>query len=209
MAKQTSIVTFKGKLDNIVGYKNYGTMALRKLVKPHDTKSIKQVQVRVKFAMFASFASRIIGFINGPFKNSQMPPLALFIKTNYEDGIGGSYPDFELLYNKMKVSRGNIDLPYSPSALIDSQTVNVSWTDNSGIGKALSDDAAMILVYNSAKGQAVYTLNAGNRQERQATLSLPTAWNGDSVDIWMAMKGMSGNNIGTYSVSAYLGNYSI
>lgn len=207
--RQTSMHTFSGQLGSTVGYLKYGENYERVLGKaktPHNPKTQKQQTVRLKFAMLNAFISRIAGFIEKPFKSSTMPSSSACFKANYEDGIGGSFPDFELLYNKFKVSKGSLDLPYSPSALIDSQTVNVSWTDNSGIGQAQATDQAMILVYNSAKGQAVYNRAAGNRQERQAALMLPTAWNGDSVDIWMAMRNQEDNH---FSESAYLGNYSI
>ena len=200
---------FTGKVGSVVGAFWKGIAYMRSLAgSTHNPKSAKQTSQRLKFAMMSTFLSRILGFINVGFHDQAkgMTESDAAFKFNFHNAIGGTFPDFELLYNKFLVSKGNLDLPYSPSALIDSQTVNVSWTDNSGISKALATDQAMILVYNSAKGQAVYNLNAGNRQERQASLALPTAWNGDSVDIWMAMRQADST---LTSDSAYLGNYSI
>lgn len=207
--KQTSMHTFSGQLGSTVGYAKYGENFERLLGQsknPKNPKTEKQLRVRVKFKMLSQFANRISGFLKTGFKSSTMPATSAFFKRNYDDAFGGNYPEFELLYNKLLVSTGSLELPYSPSAVIDSQICNVSWTDNSGIGFALGSDQAMILVYNSAKGQAIYTLEGGSRTDRQAALTLPTAWAGDSVDIWMAMNQPENNR---KSNSVYLGNFSI
>lgn len=200
---------YTGKVGNVIARKSNGRTVLaiyQPIVK--NPKTEEQTNQRTKFGMISKFASRIGGFISEGFKESGVNTTAYnrFIKKNFEDGIGGTFPNFELLYNKIKVSSGNLLLPYSPSALIDSQVVNVSWTNNGGEGNAKDSDKAMILVYNSAKGSAVFKLAGAARSVRQDNLTLPTAWNGDSVDIWMAMVSADGE---LHSESAYLGNYSI
>jgi len=200
---------FSGKVGNVVGAYWKGIAYMRSLSgsKP-SSKSVKQMQQQIKFALMSQFLGRILGFVKLGFHDQAkgMTEADAAFKHNFADVIGGTYPAYELLYNKFLVSKGNLELPYSPSAVVDSQSLNVSWTDNSGIGKAQDTDQAMILVYNSAKGQAVYTLTAGARGDRQGTITLPTAWSGDSVDVWMAM-----NRVDTSltSDSVYLGNFSI
>lgn len=200
---------YTGKVGNVIARKSNGRTVLaiyQPIVK--NPKTEEQTNQRTKFGMLSKFASRIGSFISVGFAESGVNTTAYnrFIKKNFEDGFGGTFPDFELLYNKIKVSVGNLLLPYSPSALIDSGVVNVSWTDNSGEGNAKTTDKAMILVYNSAKGTAVFKLEGAGRSTRQENLTLPTAWNGDSVDIWMAMVSADGE---LHSESAYLGNYSM
>lgn len=200
---------YTGKVGNVIARKSNGRTVLaiyQPIVK--NPKTEEQTKQRTKFSMISQFASRIGGFISEGFKESGVNTTVYnrFIKKNFANGIGGTFPDFELLYNKIKVSSGNLLLPYSPSALIDSQVVNVSWTNNSGEGNAKATDKAMILVYNSAKGTAVFKLAGAARSERTDNLTLPTAWNGDSVDIWMAMVSADGE---LHSDSAYLGNYSV
>lgn len=200
---------YTGKVGNVIARKSNGRTVLaiyQPIVK--NPKTEEQTNQRTKFGMMSKFASRIGAFISVGFAESGVNTTVYnrFIKKNFEDGIGGTFPDYELLYNKIKVSNGNLLLPYSPSALIDSGAVNVSWNDNSGEGNAKATDKAMILVYNSAKGTAVFKLEGAARSTRQESLTLPTAWNGDSVDIWMAMVSADGE---LHSESAYLGNYSM
>lgn len=195
-------------MGNVIARKSNGRTVLaiyQPIVK--NPKTEDQTKQRTKFGLISKFASQIGGFISEGFKASGVNTTAYnrFIQRNFEVGIGGSFPDFELLCNKIKVSVGNLLLPYSPSALIDAGVVNVSWTNNANEGNAKANDKAMILVYNSAKGVAVFKLSGNARSERQESLTLPATWNGDSVDIWMAMVSADGE---LHSESAYLGNYS-
>lgn len=200
---------YTGKVGNVIARKSNGRTVLaiyQPVVK--NPKTEEQTNQRSKFGMLSKFASHIGAFISEGFKESGVNTTAYnrFIKKNFEDGIGGSFPDFELLYNKIKVSNGNLLLPYSPSALADSGAINVSWTNNGGEGNAKNDDKAMILVYNSAKQVAVFKLSGAARSERQDNLTCPTTWAGDSVDVWLAMVSADGE---LHSESAYLGNYSL
>lgn len=205
MAIQTSIITFKGKLDNIVGQKSFkGLMALRKKVTPKNPRTQKQTIHRAKIAIIGKFAGKIKGVVNHTFKNPNRTSYSEFINVNFENIIGGTWPTLSLLYDKVQISRGNLANGISPNAVIESNTVTVSWTDNSGIGDNKSSDQAILLAFNSVKQESVYTMDGGTRSSRQATLTLPSFWSGDSVDIWLAMT--NGND---YSDSVYLGNFSI
>lgn len=207
--RQTSMHTFSGKLGSTVGYQKFGDNLERILGKsfsPKNPKTQKQLMARAKFTLLNNFLNRINGFIEKPFRSSTMPARSACYKLNHADTVGGTYPNYEVIYNKFRVSKGSILLPYSPSAVVDSQSLNLSWTDNSGIDNANADDQAMILVYNSAKVNSVYTFTGGTREGRQGSITLPTAWSGDSVDVWMAMSNADQNK---FSESVYLGNFSI
>lgn len=200
---------YTGKVGNVIARKSNGRTVLaiyQPIVK--NPKTEEQTKQRTKFGLFSKFASHIGTFISVGFAESGVNTTAYnrFIKMNFKNGIGGQFPNFELLYNKIKVSNGNLLMPYNPSALIDGQTVNVSWTNNGGEGNAKTTDKAMILVYNSAKGTAVSKLSGNNRETRQDEVTLPASWGGDSVDIWMAMISADGE---LHSESAYLGNFGI
>ena len=200
---------FTGKVGTVVGAFWKGIAYMRSLAGSiHNPKTIKQTKQRAKFALLSQFLSHILGFINVGFKSQAIGMTeanAAFIR-NFDDVIGGDYPNYELLYDKMIVSTGNLNLPDSPDADIDGNILTVSWTDNSGTGKALANDEAMLLAYNSVKEQAVYNIAAGKRSERAASLTLPSAWSGDSVDCWFAMRNPDTNKC---TKSIYLGNFSI
>lgn len=210
MAFQTSILTVRGKIGNIVGMKGKGRwLARERVYEIRNPKSTKQNEQRLKFAVMGKFAGRVKSFVNLTFKNSKKTSFSEFIDVNFENVISGTYPSYELLFNKMLVSKGTLDMVDSPSAVVDSQILSVSWNDNSGTGNALATDKACILVYNSVKGQSINVMDEGTRSSRQATLTLPTSWSGDSVDVWFTMHGTADPNTNLYADSVYLGNFSI
>ena len=152
---------FSGKVGTVVGAFWKGIAYMRSLAGSiRNPKSAKQTQQRLKFSIVSKFLSRIQGFIEVGFHNAAagMTELNAAFHHNFDNAIGGTYPAYELLFNKFEVSVGSLDLPDSPSAVIDSQILSVSWNDNSGLGKAQATDEAMLLVYNSVKGQSVYTI---------------------------------------------------
>ena len=207
--KQGILGAFIGKVGTVIGSVWKGKAVMRGIApSTHDPKTTKQLQQRAKFAMVSTFLSKIQGFLRVGFDKSAvgMTELNAAFKYNFENIIGGTYPNYELDYNKMEVTKGNLALPYNPSAVVDSNVLNVSWTDNSGAGNAKDTDVAMILAYNSAKDQAVFTLAGGSRADCLGSLTLPTAWSGDSVDAWFSMRRADEDLCAT---STYLGNISI
>lgn len=210
MARQVGLHRFSGKLDATVGYKFYKNMCERmNTTKKSWTFTTKQLQVQSKFALLNKFLLKITGFCSVTFKNSNGPWRGEAFKANFDVAFGGTYPNYELAYDKIIVARGSVDNPYNPSAVVESNVLNISWTDNSGAGTAVETDHSCILAYNSAKEQAIFTLAGGDRVECLASLTLPTAWSGDSVDVWFCMKASDTNTVQGFSDSMYLGNISI
>lgn len=207
--KQGILGAFIGKVGTVIGSVWKGKAVMRSVApSTHDPKTAKQVQQRAKFGLVSKFLAKIQGFLRVGYGKSAtgMTELNAAFKRNFDDIISGTYPNLELAYDKMVVTKGNLDLPYNPSAVVDSNVLNVSWTDNSGAGNAEETDESMILAYNSAKEQAVFTLAGGSRAECLGSLTLPTAWSGDSVDVWFSMRNIDTD---TCSTSVYLGNISI
>ena len=210
MGKQVGLYRYKGKVSNAVGYKFYKNICVREYTKKdYYTFSTKQLQVQSKFALLNEFLLKITGFCSETFKNSNGPWRGEAFKANYDVAFGGTYPNYELAYDKIIVARGSVDNPYNPSAVVDSNVLNISWTDNSGAGTAVETDRSCILAFNSAKNQAVFTMNGGDRVECLGSLTLPTAWSGDSVDVWFCMKASDTNTVQGFSDSIYLGIISI
>lgn len=208
MAIQTSIVTFKGKLDNTVGQKSFGGYSLRKKVNPRNPRTIKQLTQRAKIKLIATFAGCLKGIINKTFKNSKRTSFSEFINKNFETCFAGSYPNFEIQYDAVKVSQGPIQLPGNPSASVDGGNISVSWTDNTvaDIPECQSEDKVNVVVYNSAQEQTICALSGAKRSDNQTTVSIPAHWSGDNVEVWFCMSQPDTNRWGD---STYLGSLSV
>ena len=76
---------------------------------------------------------------------------------NLRYAIGGSAPDLTINYGHALVARGSLMPVFNASASVEDGKLTLKWKDNSKMGDALADDMAMPLVYNKARGEAVYS----------------------------------------------------
>lgn len=201
---------YLGKVGNVVARQKDNRVILSIYVPhPANPRTTKQTTVRAKFGILSQFASHFEGWAKvmckgvyqyGTYYSNllKMNPMA--------DVITGTYPSFTILFNKYKMSKGALEQVESPSAVYDSQIMSVSWNDNSGMENAEATDQACIIVFNSVKNQAIYNLSAGARSTRQGTVTIPTAWSGDSVDVWMSVRSTTNEMV---SDSVYLGNFGV
>lgn len=204
---------FSGKIGPTVGRISKGR-TITAIYQPEvrNPQTTKQQQVRSRFDLIVVFLRMFTGWARVMCKGLSRYGSTWngLLKINMEDGnlecIAGTYPNYEVDASKIELSRGDLELPWNPSAVMDSNVLQCSWTDNSNIGQAKGTDHACLAAYNSAKNSVVYSLSAGDREESLASLTLPTAWAGDSVDVYLAFRNADDTLV---SDSAYLGNISI
>lgn len=199
---------FQGKVGNVVGRISQGRTVLS-VYQPivRNPKTPSQLAARQKFGVVTAGLSPITGFLRYGFHfldgYKTGNPFSAAVGYNLEHGaVAGTYPNQEFDFSKAKVAVGGIDLVYSPSATADGTTLSITWADNSGMGNAQQTDKVMICVLNAEKGQSVYNIELADRNERNATFSLPTSWSGDTVNVWMAMRRESTQEC---SMSTHLG----
>lgn len=202
---------WSGKIGPTVGRQKNGrtiTAIYQPIVK--NPKTAKQTKARRYFSMIAETFRTMAAWADVMTKGLRKYGTAwsnlLFINMDYDNTIGGSAPNYSVLYDHLELSRGNLLLPNSPTAVIESNALSVSWTDNTDDIAAFAKDIACLAVRNSVKGQWLYTLSGGERSTRQASMNLPSAWSGDSVDCWLSFRKFDGEEV---SPSVYLGNFSM
>ena len=210
MAEQISIIQVSGKIGNIVGMKGNGKNYAREKKTPKNPRTQKQTAQRMKVAIIGKLMGKLKGFVNETCKGGNRTAFANAIKMNLDEAIGGTYPNYETRYDQLRVSMGSLDNPYNPSAAAEQGIITVSWTNNAGTGNAHADDMACVLVYNSAKQQSVMNLYGGKRSDRETQISVPSAWNGDNVEVYLCFRADEKNTQCTgYSESLYLGSLSV
>lgn len=211
MAIQTGIIIFKKKIGNVVGRKNRNSEYVLSKYQPtvRDANTETQQQTRTRFTMLVKLGSKIQNFINIGLKAARRDAetvLNAFTRMNFEDGTTGTWPNYDYNYSKIVVAKGNVDNPYNTAAQVQGTDLSFSWTDNSGIGNALETDKAMFLVYNTDKKVSIYDNEASDRSTRQASVSLPSSWTGDTIEVYFAMRRVDSPET---SDSLYMGNFQL
>lgn len=200
MAKQFggAFANYNGKIGNVIARIRQGRTILS-IYQPnvHNPRTDEQIKVRNKFAAITQFASGLAGALKYGFHNLDGYKTGNY----YSAAVGynsknGCYieQDDEIDATKFIIAQGNVDLPYSPSASAEGNTVTITWSDNSGMGNALATDKICVVAYNPSTNQSVLSIDAADRTERNASLALPTAWSGATVNVWLFVKRPSTND---------------
>lgn len=184
-----------GKVGNVVGRIRQGRTIVS-IYQPNvsNPRTDAQIAQRARFTALAKPLAAMSGFLKVGFHNLDGYKTGNYYSAaiGYNMRIPNIFTEqgdnVEVDLTKLAVSNGNIDLPYSPSATADGTILSITWADNSGMGDALATDNVMVLAYNDMKNMCVYNTALAERAERNATLSLPSAWTGDNVNVWIAMR---------------------
>lgn len=199
MAKVYGGITanFYGKVGNVVGRIRQGR-TIMSIYQPKvlNPKTPSQELARRKFALLTGLFKCFSGFLRTSFRDldgyKTGNPFSAAIGYNFRLSpsvfVGSSAANVAISYPNVQVSQGAVDLPYSPSCTVDGTDATFTWADNSGMGNALATDKVMVVVLNPTKNAAVSNIELADRNERNATFSLPTAWSGDEVQVWLAMR---------------------
>ena len=207
--KQGILGGFSGKVGPVIGSSWKGKAVMRAIALSYnDANSEAQQQQRAKFGLVSKFISSVTGFTSVGFKSQAvgMTEANAAMMFNLPEVISGTWPSYTIDYSKALLSKGNVDLPYAPQASVTGTDLELSWTDNSGIGNALSSDYINVIAYNKDRNQSVCDIDSKSRNARSATLSLPATWTGDTIHVYLAAHR---NGSAETSNSIYLGNFTI
>jgi len=160
-----------------------------KAVSVKNPKSDAQLDQRIKFTAIIIFLKALTVFLRVGFKNDKIPmsPFNAAMSYNLLNALTGSYPDYELDYSKVRVSQGYLPGVLNPEVKSTSSgDILFTWEDNSFETDSRADDSVLLVVYNSIKQQAVFTVDGYPRYSRRQVISLPEIFEGDEVQCYIA-----------------------
>ena len=176
-----------------------------------NPRTAAQQEQRADFTLLTQFFSTMTAFLRTSWKSldgyKHGSAFSSAVGWNLKNGaVTGTYPNRSLAMNKVKVSDGNIALPYNAGCTVDSGTLSFTWADNSGRGDAIATDNVMVVVYNPTLKESIYTTALAQRSTRTADLVCPTNWSGNQVHVYFSMYR---EGTGECSDSTYLGDFTL
>ena len=196
MAKQYGGVfaNWYGRIGNVVGRIRQGR-TIMSIYQPNvaNPKTSAQLAQREKFTLLAECFKTMSEFLKVTFHNldgydtGNYYSAAIGYNMKLNQCFTGSYPNTQIDFTHLQISNGSVALPYSPSASAEGTTLAITWADNSGMGNAETTDKVMICVYNATKNQSVSNTAFAERNDRNGTMTLPSTWTGDTVNVFLAM----------------------
>ena len=188
--KQGPFGPFLGKVGNLVGSTWRSINYLRILPDSvYNPNTPAQVSQRTKFRLVVHFLRPLLSFVRMGYKGYAVDMSAYNAALSYliKNAVSGSYPDQAIAYSAVLVSRGNLrGVVAATAAAAGSSVIEVSWEDNSELQDADPGDKAIVVVYNPAKADVCWTLEGGTRADTLAQITVPSAYVGDTVQVYLA-----------------------
>ena len=197
-----------GKVGNVVGANWKGIDYIRsKPLSVKNPRTEKQVNQRTKFDIVLKFLQPNLEFVKIGYKNytnkrSQFNSAMSYILNN---AITGTSPlDYAIDYPLALLSRGSLAMALNGTFdLATPGQVEFTWDDNSAEQNAKATDKSMLMVFNSDKGQSVFTNAGPDRSTRTGNITIPDSFSGDTLELFIGFISEDGVLV---SNSVYLGS---
>ncbi len=204
--KQGILGGFSGKVGTVIGGTWNGINYMRsRAPKVKNSRTEKQILQRNKFASTVAFLQPIAGYVRIGYKSYAKGRSAFNAAMSHisRNAFVGTPPNLTLDYASVLVARGSLLPPFDATATVATGKVNFTWTDNSNVAEAADTDLAMPLLINISNGEAIYDTAAALRSESAVSISIPTSWTGDTLQVYLAFIAVDTEAV---SNSAYLGS---
>jgi len=207
--KQGILGGFSGKVGSVIGSSWKGISYMRgKAVSIKNPQTLQQMRQRNKFALALSVLQPIVAFIRVGFKRYAYKKSEFNAAMSYtiKNAIVGTYPDYEIDFSKLLVSRGTLTGANNAAAQTVTGKIKLTWEDNTGIGEAKATDKSMAVAINPAKGEAAYITDGAPRSAGQEDLAVSPFWVGDEVEVYLAFISENGKDVAS---SAYCSSVTV
>lgn len=121
--------------------------------------------------------------------------------------VNGTAPDFLIDYPAVILSYGPLPgaRDYEVTAF-EPKSVSINWNPSAAEPGTSPHDLVMVMTWCENLQVAEYDLAAGKRKDGSATLSLPSAYSGKKIVVWIAFTSIDRK---TVSMSEYLGEVDV
>jgi hypothetical protein len=202
------IGAFSGRIGNLVGSTWNGipymrTMPARK--KKQVVTPAQQAQ-RSKFKIAMKYVHSMHELFMISFKDSKINKTGINNALAYTmlHGLTGSYPNIEIDFTKLLVSKGPLPNVDDLSAeLDDDHNLCFRWRDNTGSGKALRTDNTILVAYDPESMNGIYRTGTARRSDKEAVLHV-SMLQGKEFHVYVGMMAANGRLVGD---SRYLGKF--
>lgn len=205
--------TFNGKVGSVVASKWKGLNVVKNFPeKSSKPKSEPQRSQTSQFGLVGSFLKKASGLISIGYQgvSGAVTPWNIALQYHLKEAITGTYPNFQLNYEMVRLSLDDNLMNPAPSAkavALVGMTVKVSWIMEANANKStLPTDKAYILLYNPAKKKSMSVTGNVLRSGLSIDLPMPSYFTGDVLYGWLFFTSANGKVV---SDTQYLGSVTI
>lgn len=159
--------TTTGKIGNMVSYDLKGQNVTRMIGVITKKGSKKQIASRKQFKVISTLLKPIKGFINLGFMFEMIGTTQnqhnIATSKNMLYAIKGSYPDFEVDYSKVILSKGKLAIAEAPTAVVAESDITIRWEYDKNLDFSFRNDRIMALFFYPKTNSAIYFLSGAER----------------------------------------------
>jgi hypothetical protein len=181
---------FTGRIGNMIYYVLNGENVCREIGENLNPPTERQLKARAEVKMIGKFLSALSAFINVGF--STEPPKAGYnsynfaMKYNRNNIIKGTYPNLEIAYDKVLVSKGVLKPARNFVAVKTAHSIKFSWDTNPKMAWPESTDQVMMLAYFVESKKIVYSLFGNSRLSGSDELQIPESMAGEQMETYIS-----------------------
>lgn len=191
---------FSGTVGTVVGGNWNGIDYMRSRNASHsDAKSTPQLIQRARLSAIIQLLKPLKDFLRVGFKSQAIGKSAFNAATSYhmENALTGTFPDYQIDYSRVMVSRGNFPGALNPAAVSGSAAeIAFTWDNNLSKFYTKADDKAVLVIYNPLKQRAITVIGGNTRRSGSQSVALPANFSGDEVHCYISFQ-----NVGQSVVS--------
>jgi hypothetical protein len=185
---------FSGTIGKVVGSKWRGVTYMRaKSKKRTGALSDAQLEQQAKFAVAGKFSQSMNDLLTLGFKDQAIKMTG----KNYgqslilRDAITGAYPDFQIDYSKVLLSKGKLPRIKKPVTAPEANgIIKFTWTNDAGNKLAKANDQAILIAYCPEENETEYAFGPA-RDAGTGTLDL-AEFSGKKVHTWLSFMSANG-----------------
>lgn len=201
---------FSGKLGNVVGSNWRSIDYLRSLPRPSKKPaSPLQLAQRLKFAIAVGFLQPIKDVLNvgfGDNKRGRSTGYNEAVKIMLKEAVIGQYPDFEIDYENLTLSKGSLAALISLDFVEESpMNIAITWEYFANSFNSYEDDDVVILIYNKTK-KLFSIYEDVQRSDMAFNVAMPNSFDGDELVSWVFLVNRDGE---TTSPSQFAGEVTL
>lgn len=190
---------FSGKVGAVVGSSWRGIEYMRsKPKRRRGGSTANQKSQQSRFSLMTSFLKTMKDLVVLGYRDKlpRMTEVNSALSFNLKNAVTGNYPDFSIVYPQVQITRGSLPNATAPAAVAGAAgTINFTWTDNSGIGKAKAEDKAILVAYCEALKHTVYIVNP--LRSAEAGNLAASEFAGQPVQTWISFLSADGKDVAT------------
>jgi len=197
-----------GKLGNVIfSRQKDGTTTVRGYTKPvFGPATLKQLANQQVMRITSGFMKQVKGFIKTGYElaadRANQNFNNLMVSHLRREAMIGTYPDLDIDYSKLLLTRGKLQMAADTTVVRDEQGISFSWNPETPETGMHFTDRVMMMAYFTAIKRAVYTVYGVQRQYGADHLVLRDIPSGSIADVYISFIADDRKQI---SNSVYLG----